>query len=121
MVNKFSLNEGISEAKQNSINDFIQYATERLKLKETPKVTLLSGNDYSESQSSLGGYNPESKEIFVQTENRLGADILRTIAHEMVHRKQDEMGLIKDPVSAGKDGSPIENQAHAVAGILMRE
>ena len=85
MVNKFSLNEGISEAKQNSINDFIQYATERLKLKETPKVTLLSGNDYSESQSSLGGYNPESKEIFVQTENRLGADILRTIEIGRAH------------------------------------
>ena len=39
----------------------------------------------------------------------------------MVHRKQDELGLVKDEVKDGADGSPIENQAHAVAGILMRE
>ena len=115
------LKETISETKQQTIQNFIEYATERLKLKETPKVTLLSGQEYSNNQSSLGGYNPETKEIYVQIENRLGADILRTIAHEMVHRKQDEMGLVKNAMEAGKDGSPVENQAHAVAGILMRE
>ena len=31
------------------------------------------------------------------------------------------MGLLKDPIKDGADGSPIENQAHAVAGIIMRE
>jgi len=51
----------------------------------------------------------------------LTADILRTLAHEMVHRKQDELGLVRNPEKDGADGSPIENQAHAVAGILMRE
>ena len=35
--------------------------------------------------------------------------------------KQDELGLVKDEIKDGADGSPIENQAHAVAGILMRE
>ena len=39
----------------------------------------------------------------------------------MVHRKQDEMHLVKNAEKDGADGSPIENQAHAVAGILMRE
>jgi hypothetical protein len=115
------LRESISETKQQTIQNFIEYVTKRLNLKKTPKVTLLSGQEYSNNQSSLGGYNPETKEIYVQTENRLGADILRTIAHEMVHRKQDEMGLVKNAMEAGKDGSPVENQAHAVAGILMRE
>jgi hypothetical protein len=118
---KSLLKENLSETKQKSIQHFVEYATKRLKLKETPKVTLLKGKTYSENQSSLGGYNPQTKEIYVQIENRLGADILRTIAHEMVHRKQDEMGLVKNAMEAGKDGSPVENQAHAVAGILMRE
>jgi hypothetical protein len=49
------------------------------------------------------------------------ADICRTIAHELVHRKQDEMGFIKDRNTAGETGSPIENQANAVAGILLRD
>jgi len=121
LKNYFTISEVISESKENSIKHFIEFATKRLKLKETPKVTLLSGNEYSNEKASLGGYNPETKEIFVSTENRLTADILRTIAHEMVHRKQDELGLVKDEIKDGADGSPIENQAHAVAGILMRE
>ena len=115
------LKENISESKKKSINHFIEYATKRLKLKEQPKITLLTGREYSEAKTSLGGYNPMSKEIYVAIKGRLGADILRTIAHEMVHRKQDEMGLVKDEVKDGATGSPIENQAHAVAGILMRE
>jgi len=122
-VNEFItqyFNEGISESKENSINHFVEYATKKLKLKETPKITLLSGREYSEAKTSLGGYNPMSKEIYVAIEGRLTADILRTLAHEMVHRKQDEMGLVKDEIKDGATGSPIENQAHAVAGILMR-
>ena len=122
-VNEFItqyFNEGISESKENSINHFVEYATKQLKLSERPKITLLSGREYSEAKTSLGGYNPMSKEIYVAIEGRLTADILRTLAHEMVHRKQDELGLVKDEVKDGATGSPIENQAHAVAGILMR-
>jgi hypothetical protein len=114
------LKENISESKQNSINHFVEYASKKLKLKEQPKITLVSGRKYSEAKTSLGGYNPMSKEIYVAIEGRLTADILRTLAHEMVHRKQDELGLVKDEVKDGATGSPIENQAHAVAGILMR-
>ena len=118
---KDKLNEGISESKTQSIQHFVEFATKRLKLKETPKVALIDGREFANTKASLGGYNPQSKEIFVSTEGRLTADILRTLAHEMVHRKQDEMGLVRNVESDGKDGSPIENQAHAVAGILMRE
>ena len=122
-VNEFItqyFNEGISESKENSINHFVEYATKQLKLSERPKIILLTGREYSEAKTSLGGYNPMSKEIYVAIEGRLTADILRTLAHEMVHRKQDELGLVKDEIKDGATGSPIENQAHAVAGILMR-
>jgi hypothetical protein len=111
----------MSETKQQSIQHFIEYASKRLNLKETPKINLMTGNDFGNKKSSLGGYNPETKEIVVATEGRLTADILRTIAHEMVHRKQDEMGYITDTIKDGADGSPIENNANAVAGVLMRE
>ena len=92
----------------------------RLKLKDKPNIKLILGNTYSEQNSSLGGYSPETKDIVVVVTGRLTADICRTIAHELVHRKQDEMGLIKNSGVAGKTGSPIENQANAVAGIVMR-
>lgn len=115
------INENISDTKQQSIQNFVEYATKRLKLAETPKVTLVGGREFAEVKTSLGGYSPETKEIYVSTEGRLTADILRTIAHEMAHRKQDEMGLVTDSEKDGADGSDIENKAHAVAGILMRE
>jgi hypothetical protein len=115
------LKENISESKQNSINHFVEFATKRLKLKEQPKINLIGGREFAEVKTSLGGFDPVTKEIFVATEGRLTADILRTLAHEMVHRKQDELGLVRNPMKDGADGSPIENQAHAVAGILMRE
>ncbi len=114
------LKENISETKQQTIEHFVEWATGRLKLKEQPKVNLIGGGEFAETKTSLGGYDPLTKEIFVAIEGRLGADILRTLAHEMVHRKQDEMGLVRNE-SDGNDGSPIENNAHAVAGILMRE
>lgn len=115
------LRENLSETKQQSIQHFVEFATKRLKLKETPKISLVGGREFAEVKTSLGGFDPISKEIFVATEGRLTADILRTLAHEMVHRKQDELGLVRNAEKDGADGSPIENQAHAVAGILMRE
>jgi hypothetical protein len=115
------LRENLSETKQQSIQHFVEWATQRLKLKETPKVNLVGGGEFAEIKTSLGGFDPQTKEIYVATENRLTADILRTLAHEMVHRKQDEMGLVRNPINDGADGSPIENNAHAVAGIIMRE
>ena len=115
------LKEQISESKQQSIQNFVEYVTNRLKLKEQPKINLISDKQFSTELASLGGYSPELKEIFVATEGRLTADILRTIAHEMVHRKQEEMGLLKHIEVDGADGSPVENQANSIAGILMRE
>ena len=115
------LNENISESKENTIQNFVEFATKRLKLKETPKVILINGPEYANQKSSLGGYSTETQEVYAVSHNRLTADICRTIAHELVHRKQDEVGLLRSVESDGADGSPIENQAHAVAGILMRE
>jgi hypothetical protein len=116
-----SINEVISSLKRENVTHFVEYATKRLKLKEQPKVTLVEDPEFSRQNHSLGGYNVDSKEIFVATEGRLTADILRTIAHEMVHRKQDEMGLIGDSVRDGATGSQVENKANSVAAILLRE
>ena len=67
---------------------------------------------------SLGVYNDKNDELLVVKGPRLTADILRTLGHELVHRKQDELGLLGP--DSGMTGSPIENEANAAAGILMR-
>jgi len=44
-------------------------------------------------------------------------DVLRTLAHELVHHKQREAGQELN----GEDGSNTENEANAKAGELMRK
>lgn len=110
-----------SDKKENEriLNNFTEYCIQKLKLKQKPNIHFADEN-FAEQKRALGAYEPESNTIVVVTQNRMMADIMRTLAHELVHRKQDELGLIKDPMEAGKTGSPIENQANAVAGIIMR-
>jgi hypothetical protein len=47
-------------------------------------------------------------------------DILRTLAHELTHYRQHERLGKSMPDSAGRTGSPYENEANAQAGIVMR-
>jgi hypothetical protein len=46
-------------------------------------------------------------------------DILRTTAHELAHCRQHEISPLPD--HAGETGSQWENQAHATAGVIMRD
>ena len=104
---------------QNHIKQFAEFATTKLGLKETPKIKILDPSEV-QKMASLGAFNPQTNEINVAVEGRLIADILRTLAHELTHRKQAELGYLEDP-NAGKTGSPVENLANAMAGILLRD
>jgi Zn-dependent peptidase ImmA (M78 family) len=68
---------------------------------------------------SFGKYTPETGEIRVVATNRNLADILRTLAHEMVHYKQHLDGKLN--VDSNDDGSEAENEANAQAAIIMRK
>jgi translation elongation factor EF-Ts len=54
----------------------------------------------------------------VYAKNRNLADIMRSLAHEIVHSKQNEISALSG--IDGETGSDIENQANAIAGIIMR-
>jgi hypothetical protein len=58
--------------------------------------------------------------IKIYIKNRAIVDILRSIAHEMVHHMQMQRGELKNNPNAGDDGSPQENEANAKAGELIR-
>jgi hypothetical protein len=55
--------------------------------------------------------------MWVYTGNRNLIDILRTVAHELTHRKQGLEGRIK---GASPPGSKLEREADAQAGYLMK-
>lgn len=97
--------------------EFLPFAIEELKLSSIPSIKLHLHLD-SEDQPSFGRFNNETKVIDIAIEDRHPLDILRTLAHELVHYKQElEFGLDS---TSGETGSPEENQAHELAGIVMR-
>jgi len=101
-----------------SIDDFIKFAIDTLELQQVPKITFTDDEELAKNMHSLGMYNPQTDELLVVRGNRMIADVLRTLAHELVHRKQNELGQLEP--GSGATGSPVENEANAVAGVLLR-
>lgn len=96
------------------IHDFVKFSAQTLELQSLPKKITLTSNSL---EQTFGTYSPETEELVVYTGKRHIADILRTLAHELVHHKQRERGMTPD----GSDGSDVENEANAMAGVLMRK
>ena len=115
------VNESLDTKVDSSIiKEFIKFAIEKLQINKIPEgLTLSYNNDEAKSRHSFGTFDPNNGKIWLYVKNRNMADILRTLAHELVHRKQDEDGRID--YSSGNTGSEIENEANAQAGILLRD
>ena len=101
-----------------ALRDFLPIAIDHLKLKSIPKITFV--RDVKNSHvPTFGRFTNESKKLFVDIENRHPNDVIRTLAHELTHYAQGEADKLGD--DSWKTGSPIENDANAQAGIMMRK
>lgn len=100
------------------VDDFMGYCKDYLNLDEMPELELIPDKDLALRNTSFGGYSPSEKKIYLNTGGRHMADILRTLAHEMVHHKQNLDGRLTN--YAGETGSEFENEANSVAGVIMR-
>jgi len=110
----------LNESQTATIGEFIKYACKDLGIQKLPsRLTLSYDTDAAREKRSFGYFDPNNNQIWVYVKNRNMADILRTLAHELVHRKQDEDGRID--YESGETGSDIENEANAQAGVLLRD
>lgn len=121
-INNITLNESVlsREKKIELIKMFVDFVNEKLALNNNlPKIILSSDENEAKQMHSFGKFMPSNKKIRVVIVNRNLADILRTLAHEMVHYKQ----LIDNKlvVTSNHTGSNEENEANSKAGELMRE
>jgi predicted nucleotidyltransferase len=103
--------------KDSLFEKFMAYACNELQIQNPP--TFEVRYEYGEDQPSFGAYVPSQHHISVNPSNRNIVDVLRTLAHELVHAKQNEMGILQP--DSGETGSEHENDANAIAGILMRD
>jgi cytidyltransferase-like protein len=115
-----SKSQRLDESQTATISEFIKYACKDLGIQKLPsRLTLSYDTDAAREKRSFGYFDPNNNQIWVYVKNRNMADILRTLAHELVHRKQDEDGRID--YESGETGSDIENEANAQAGVLLRD
>jgi Zn-dependent peptidase ImmA (M78 family) len=101
-----------------ALRDFLPLAIEHLELKKLPKIKLL-GDVETDHLPSFGKFSNDDRTVHLGIKNRHPNDILRTLAHEMVHYAQGEHGQLE--ADSWQTGSPEEDQANAEAGVIMRE
>jgi len=101
-----------------ALRDFLPIAVKYLKIKKLPKIKLLRDVD-TENVPSFGKFSNDDRIVHVDIKNRHPNDILRTLAHELTHYAQGEHGKLD--ADSWQTGSPVEDQANAEAGVIMRE
>lgn len=96
---------------------FLPLAMHYLKIDSLPEMKF-EPHIRDTEQPTFGKYDSSTQVLHVALLNRHPNDILRTTAHELCHYKQD----INDELNpeSGVTGSPEENEAHVMAGIIMR-
>ena len=96
---------------------FIKFIQDELDLNTPFKVQLVSNR--SDDLRTYAYYDPNSGLIKVYCKNRGLADVLRSVAHELIHHLQNQRGQLGQPVP--DIGGQIEDEANSVAGQLVKK
>ena len=99
------------------IAKFIKYINDELNLNTPFSVKLTASRD--DDFKTYAFYDKTQNLIKVYVKGRGMADVLRSIAHEFVHHKQNEFNLLNKPHP--DVGGEIEDQANSVAGQLVKK
>jgi hypothetical protein len=112
MLAESTINESNSN---NFVHKFAPWVAEQLGIKQLPKIELLD----KPMNTSFGTYDADNKCLYLVTAGRHPIDVLRTLAHELTHHKQNLAGQLD--MNSGDTGTDEENEANANAGIVMRD
>ena len=109
---------GRLELTEDKIDDFVDFVSGDLELDDNFTVDITNDSDGLET---LASYDINNNEVTVLGKNRALPDIIRSVAHELVHHKQNERGELSGRKEEGEDGSPWEDEANAKAGEIVRK
>ena len=103
------------------LRDFVDFCVAELKIEHLPTIKLRKDPQWSVRNRTFGRYTDDQHMLEVAWGNRHIMDVLRTVAHELTHKRQHERDGKRMGPDAGETGSPYENEANARAGVLMRD
>jgi hypothetical protein len=107
----------LNDKKKQTLDTFVKFVKNELELKTVPSVSIQNNRDGLKTTANYD-YTKENKIIRVTGKNRALVDVLRSIAHEMVHHKQFEQGRLE--VQPPDIGGEIEDEANAKAGVFIK-
>jgi len=102
--------------------EFILFCLAHLELNDNlPDLTVVISGD-KEKFKTFAFYTTDTKIAAVYGVGRHILDVFRSLAHELVHFKQDINNEISQEEAGDEnDGVRIENEANSVAGVIMRK
>lgn len=107
----------LTEDQKDKLKDFVIFAKNHLGLKSAPKVVVQNGRKDLKTTANYD-YTKDEKIIKVNAKNRMLVDVMRSVAHELVHHKQYEDGRLG--VKPPDIGGEIEDEANAKAGQFIK-
>lgn len=109
--------DSLTEKKKKTLDKFVLFVKKQLDLKTVPTVIVQNHRNDLKTTANYN-YTEENKVIKVSSKNRALVDVMRSIAHELVHHKQFEQGRLT--VKPPDIGGEIEDEANAKAGQYIK-
>jgi len=107
----------LTDDNKEKLTAFVKFVKNQLELKTVPTISIKGNRDGLKTTANYD-YTKENKIIKVYGKNRALVDIMRSVAHEMVHHKQFEDGRLEQrPPDIGGE---IEDEANAKAGQYIK-
>lgn len=107
----------LNDDKKDKLNRFVKFVKDQLELETVPVISIQNHRKDLKTTANYD-YTKDEKIIKVCMKNRALVDVMRSIAHEMVHHKQFEQGRLK--VQPPDIGGEIEDEANAKAGQYIK-
>ena len=106
----------LEDNKKQKITEFVKFVKKELGIEKCPTIVLQNGRGELKTTANYD-YSKKNKIIRINAKNRSLVDVMRSIAHEMVHHKQYEDGRLNTPPDIGGE---IEDEANAKAGQYIK-
>jgi hypothetical protein len=107
----------LTDDKKDKLNKFVKFVKDELGIEKMPTVSIQNNREGLKTTANYD-YTKENKVVKVCSKNRALVDVMRSIAHELVHHKQFEQGRLE--VKPPDIGGEIEDEANAKAGQYIK-
>lgn len=107
----------LNDDKKEKLTDFIKFVKKELSIDKMPTISIQNGRGSLKTTANYD-YTKENKIIKVNAKNRALVDVMRSVAHELVHHKQYEQGRLE--TKPPDIGGEIEDEANAKAGQYIK-